>query len=154
MHPDPTQRAVPLAKSRWVAQLLLLFLCFSFMVPYLSIGLDDFIDFSWILTLQFSLKEENEQAGVSGKRMSMCKLLDKKWAKDEDMLWNECMSYLKIIRWWFLSKHWPGQREHTRGEICPADLLFGTAGIECHFWDPPVFLLECPLGLPSPWVRM
>lgn len=29
--------------------------------PILTIALDDFIDFSWILTLQLSLKEDKEQ---------------------------------------------------------------------------------------------
>ena len=44
-------------------QLPLLFLCLSLIVPHLPIGLDDFIDFSWILTLQFFRKEEKGQVG-------------------------------------------------------------------------------------------
>lgn len=45
--------------------------------PLLTIALDDFIDFSWILTLQLSLKEEKEQIeGWLGRECG--KLLNKK----------------------------------------------------------------------------
>lgn len=46
------------------------------------------------------------------------------------------MSYLKTVKLQFLNNPWPGQIKCIREWICSVSLQFGTAGTDCHSWDP------------------